>query len=137
MSLNRTLERFFDEVRKEARRNPTFAARLDGVLRVHTSRLEASESAGEADEPMAQAPTPASAAAPGDFNPVGVLMRDGEEALVAALADRDQETLLELLSEHNLDPTGEAAQFDRAQLVEHILAQAQKRVERDKKLMSY
>ena len=134
MSLNRTLERFFDEVRKEARRNPAFAARLDGVFRAHTSRIEPSENALEESEPVT---APASASPRADFNPVGVLMRDGEEALAAALADRDQETLIELLSEHNLDPTGEAAALDRAQLVEHILAQAQKRVERDKKLMSY
>ena len=37
MSLNKTLDRLFDEIRREAKRNPDFADRLDAVLRVHDS----------------------------------------------------------------------------------------------------
>ena len=35
MSLNKSLDRLFDEIRREAKRNPDFADRLDAVLRVH------------------------------------------------------------------------------------------------------
>jgi len=40
MSLNKTLDRLFDEIRREAKRNPDFADRLDAVLRIHESRRE-------------------------------------------------------------------------------------------------
>ena len=40
MSLNKTLDRLFDEIRREAKRNPDFANRLDAVLRLHDSRRE-------------------------------------------------------------------------------------------------
>jgi hypothetical protein len=40
MSLNKTLDRLFDEIRREARRNPAFADRLDAVLRLHDSRRD-------------------------------------------------------------------------------------------------
>lgn len=43
MSLNKTLDRLFDEIRREAKRNPDFADRLDAVLRLHDSRREVSE----------------------------------------------------------------------------------------------
>jgi hypothetical protein len=38
MSLNKTLDRLFDEIRREAKRNPDFANRLDAVLQLHDSR---------------------------------------------------------------------------------------------------
>ncbi|MGD9980894.1 MAG: hypothetical protein AB7H66_08315 [Hyphomonadaceae bacterium] len=40
MSLNKTLDRLFDEIRREAKRNPDFANRLDAVLRLHDSRRD-------------------------------------------------------------------------------------------------
>jgi hypothetical protein len=40
MSLNKTLDRLFDEIRREAKRNPDFADRLDAVLRLHDSRRD-------------------------------------------------------------------------------------------------
>ncbi len=40
MSLNKTLGRLFDEIRREAKRNPDFANRLDAVLRLHDSRRD-------------------------------------------------------------------------------------------------
>jgi len=40
MSLNKTLDRLFDEIRREAKRNPDFADRLDAVLRLHESRRD-------------------------------------------------------------------------------------------------
>ena len=43
MSLNRTLDRLFDEIRREAKRSPEFADRLDAVLRLHESRREVGE----------------------------------------------------------------------------------------------
>ena len=43
MSLNKTLDRLFDEIRREAKRNPDFADRLDAVLRVHDSRRDVSD----------------------------------------------------------------------------------------------
>jgi len=43
MSLNKTLDRLFDEIRREAKRNPGFADRLDAVLRLHDSRRDVSD----------------------------------------------------------------------------------------------
>jgi hypothetical protein len=40
MSLNKTLDRLFDEIRREAKRNPDFADRLDAVLQRHDSRRD-------------------------------------------------------------------------------------------------
>ncbi len=54
MSLNKTLDRLFDEIRREAKRSPDFADRLDAVLRLHDSRREVAE------EVVEQASFPAS-----------------------------------------------------------------------------
>ena len=43
MSLNKTLDRLFDEIRREAKRNPDFANRLDAVLQLHDSRRDVPE----------------------------------------------------------------------------------------------
>src|SRR5262245_12904840 len=43
MSLNKTLDRLFDEIRREAKRNPDFADRLDAVLRAHVSRRDVAD----------------------------------------------------------------------------------------------
>lgn len=104
MSLNRTLDRLFAEIRREARRNPEFADRLDAALRMHDSRRDVSEAAmqdaaqpageagasgaerqsapeaksshGEAEEaPVRPAPS---------LNPAGLYKREGEAALAAA-----------------------------------------------------
>lgn len=56
MSLNRTLDRLFDEIRREAKRSPEFADRLDAVLRLHESRRDVAE---EALEAAARAPVEA------------------------------------------------------------------------------
>lgn len=146
MSLNKTLDRLFDEIRREARRNPDFADRLDSVLRAHSSRRDVAEEAAEAiaqEAAPALAPEPASkpadaivVAAPA-LNPVGLYQREGAEALAAALADQDREALAALIAEHNLDPTGEAGGLDRDALAAHVVAQAARRVERDKKLFDY
>ncbi|HRO03119.1 MAG TPA: hypothetical protein PLS69_05900, partial [Terricaulis sp.] len=56
MSLNKTLDRLFDEIRREAKRNPAFADRLDAVLRLHESRREVDD---ETIEDVAQQSSPA------------------------------------------------------------------------------
>ena len=48
MSLNKTLDRLFDEIRREAKRNPEFADRLDAVLRLHDSRRDVGDDVIEA-----------------------------------------------------------------------------------------
>ena len=62
MSLNKTLDRLFDEIRREAKRNPDFADRLDAVLRLHDSRREVGDEVAEAvasNEPLApKSPAP-------------------------------------------------------------------------------
>ena len=57
MSLNKTLDRLFDEIRREAKRNPEFADRLDAVLRLHDSRRDVGD---EIIEEVATQPSPAS-----------------------------------------------------------------------------
>jgi len=57
MSLNKTLDRLFDEIRREAKRNAAFADRLDAVLRLHESRRDVGD---ETIEDVVQQSSPAS-----------------------------------------------------------------------------
>jgi hypothetical protein len=163
MSLNKTLDRLFDEIRREAKRNPEFADRLDAVLRLHDSRRDVADDviegvASEAPAPAA-APTPpassrqkkraaASAPAPAEeksagkasaapLNPVGLFKREGEDALTIALAALDEAGLRAMIAEHNLDPSGETESQGEAELATHIIAQAKRRAERDDKMFDY
>ncbi|HRE42448.1 MAG TPA: hypothetical protein PKY87_00585 [Terricaulis sp.] len=61
MSLNKTLDRLFDEIRREAKRNPAFADRLDAVLRGHESRRDVSD---ETIAEVAQQSSPARGGGP-------------------------------------------------------------------------
>jgi hypothetical protein len=62
MSLNKTLDRLFDEIRREARRNAGFADRLDAVLRAHDSKRDVDEALIE--EVQAPNSSPASGGSP-------------------------------------------------------------------------
>ncbi|MET0183713.1 MAG: hypothetical protein ABW199_12595 [Caulobacterales bacterium] len=140
MSLNKTLKRLFDEVRREAKNNPDFANRLDAIIQSHASRRNVPDDVFDAiaaEEPLDEE-APAAESAP-EINPVGVFQRAGEDGLKAALNDNGLSViaLRALIAEHNLDPGGEAAEFDRAGLVAHIVTSAQKRAERDRKLFDY
>ncbi len=171
MSLNKTLDRLFDEIRREAKRNPDFANRLDAVLRVHESRRDvpdevvedvlsspASGGGGEHSEPEGQvapkakrrnAPLSQPAARPDSspasggalsapsINPAGLYKKDGEAALIAALASQELTALRALVAEHNLDPSGVTPSLTRDELAAHIVAQAKKRAERDEKMFDY
>ena len=67
MSLNKTLDRLFDEIRREAKRNPDFADRLDAVLRLHESRRDVADGVIEdvaSDPPHAEAAPASEEAAP-------------------------------------------------------------------------
>lgn len=162
MSLNRTLDRLFDEIRREAKRSPEFADRLDAVLRLHDSRRDVAEEAleaatrmpGEADvaarpaktkrrpradgaaEPASPSRTLAVQGAP-TVNPAGLYKREGEEALSEALAAHDLSALRALVVEHNLDPSGVTPSLTRDELAAHILAQARRRAERDDRMFDY
>ncbi len=157
MSLNKTLDRLFDEIRREAKRNPDFADRLDAVLRVHESRRDVDEATIEAareDTPVEADPKPTKpsrkrnaddTSAPISFNggsaaalnPAGLYKRDGEAALEAALRVQDLSGLRALVAEHNLDPAGETPALTRDELAAHIVAQAKRRAERDEKMFEY
>lgn len=161
MSLNKTLDRLFDEIRREAKRNPDFANRLDAVLRVHESRRDVPdevvseivaaapevESAAEAEPAPAVEPAPAprvkrkavagSSPITLDINPVGLLKREGEQALAAALAEQELTALQALVAEHNLDPAGLTSKFDRRTLADYVVAAAKSRAARDEKMFDY
>lgn len=167
MSLNKTLGRLFDEIRREAKRNPDFADRLDAVLRLHGSRRDVSEEMLEAiaedntppengggGEPRRtggsksanRRAAPLQSAAPSAppqaeeqnaINPAGLLKKEGEAALVAALASQELTALRALVAEHNLDPSGVTPSLTRDELAAHILDQAKKRAARDEKMFDY
>ena len=150
MSLNKSLNRLFDEIRREAKRNREFADRLDAIFRVHESAREVPEELVAAeraapDVEVAAPSKPASAkSAPSpapvdgqDLNPVAYFTREGADALKVALTRFTRPALEHLVSEHNLDPAGAATGLAKPALVDHIIAQAQKRVERDRKLFDY
>ena len=165
MSLNRTLDRLFEEIRREAKRNPDFADRLDAVLRLHESRRdvpdatleeaarpptseEAPEAAAKPKRRRAVPPAEAEPATkpqakaaavqePPALNPAGLYKKSGAEALSKALASRDLGALRALVSEHNLDPSGVTPSLTRDELASHILAQAKRRAERDERMFDY
>jgi len=159
MSLNKTLDRLFDEVRREAKRNPDFADRLDAVLRLHESRRDVADEviegiAAAAAEPEASPPLKSKKAAPPapkpvepaaktgpasapSLNPAGLYKREGEEVLRAALAEQKLGALRALVVEHNLDPGGVTSVLTRDELAEHIIDQAKRRAERDDKMFDY
>jgi hypothetical protein len=133
MSLVGAIDRLARVLRQEVKRNPDFADRLEAALLSHSSRRPPPSAAAfadvEADEPEA---TP-------DINPAAIFARDGAKGLEAALAPfaHLRPALLALIAEHNLDPAGEADALDTDDLVAHILREAERRVERDKKLFDY
>jgi hypothetical protein len=159
MSLNKTLDRLFDEIRREAKRNPEFADRLDAVLRLHDSRRDVADEVVE--EVARDAPVPSAPSAPSrqrkkaspaqeksaggatalqeapTLNPTGLYKREGEDALTAALATLDHAALRALVTEHNLDPSGETEAMSEAELAAHVIAQAKRRAERDDKMFDY
>src|SRR5574338_916367 len=154
MSLNKTLDRLFDEIRRKAKRNPDFADRLDAVMRLHGSRRDVPDSVIEGvasvsspgEEPKVTPPAlsstveppkpkkTASATAAPALNPAGLYKKGGEDALRSALADQKLSALRALVSEHNLDPGGVTSVLTRDELAEHIIAQAKRRAERDDKM---
>lgn len=156
MSLNKTLDRLFDEIRREAKRNPDFGNRLDAVLRLHDSRRDVPDgvvedvvsapATEEIQKPAAPPPAPApeapkakksTAAAAPALNPAGLYKKGGEEALRTALSDQKLSALRALVTEHNLDPGGVTSVLTRDELAEHIVAQAKRRAERDDKMFDY
>ncbi len=152
MSLNKTLDRLFDEIRREAKRNPDFANRLDAVLRLHDSRRDVPDEVSEdvarqaRDEEGMAPPAPIASRSPSPkaeeekpaaFNPIALYQREGETGLSKALEAQALPALQALVEEHNLDPTGETADLDRDSLAAHVLAQAKRRAERDAKLFDY
>ena len=157
MSLNKTLDRLFDEIRREAKRNPEFADRLDAVMQRHDSRRDVPDEVLEgvgADEPATAAAAPAKskkakpsastaepitvpAGAAPDINPAGLFRKDGEAGLASALADQDLSALRALVAEHNLDPSGVTPSLTRDELAAHIVSQAKRRAERDEKMFDY
>ena len=161
MSLNRTLDRLFEEIRREAKRNPDFADRLDAVLRLHESRrdvpdetLEQAASAAQSEdepEPPARPRRPVRASAPvikprakapavqeaPSINPASLYKKEGEAALIRALASQNLRALRSLVVEHNLDPSGVTPSLTRDELASHILAQAKRRAERDDRMFDY
>jgi hypothetical protein len=166
MSLNKTLDRLFDEIRREAKRNPDFANRLDAVLRLHDSRRDVPDEVIEGlreDEAPLEAKRAPSARTAGvspavsapkskksageslavqeqptpSINPAGLFKREGEEALVTALASQKLSALRAMVAEHNLDPSGVTPSLTRDELAAHILAQAKRRAERDEKMFDY
>ena len=161
MSLNKSLDRLFDEIRREAKRNPDFADRLDAVLRLHDSRRDVADDVveevaqdrsasaapaqvvapskrpGKASVKTAGEEAPALQQPPPLINPVGLFKREGEDGLTAALAKHNIGELRALLIEHNLDPSGDAASLNYDELAAHIVAQAKRRAERDEKMFDY
>lgn len=147
MSLNKTLDRLFAEIRREAKRNADFANRLDAALRLHGSRRDVPDEVVEEvaaslkrrspQTGVVSGAAPAAAQAEAFLNPVAVLKHEGEEALASALAGKAIAALRALVAEHNLDPGGVTAELDSASLAAHVIAQAKRRAERDEKMFEY
>jgi hypothetical protein len=131
VSVLRTLDRLHRVVRLEAKRNPAFAARLEHALRAY-----ANPELGD-DPNTDEAPPAAPTVELAQFNPTALLGKGGEDALREALAPLGDNEIRALLAEHNLDPAGLGAALNGPDLADHVVAQARKRIERDKKLFDY
>ena len=143
MSLAKKLRRFFAEVRREAKRNPAFAARLesaldalapDDLLDDDEADLDGAEAADGLGEGMASGAGGYMAL---EVNPVAIARRDGADALAAVLADLPETALRGLIAEHNLDPAEETVRQKKEALAAHIVRQAVRRIQRDAKLFEY
>lgn len=144
MSLSRTIDRLARAIRVEAKRNPEFARRLEEIFAAHAARAPERDAPPQpeiaAEPPHEPPPASKPAAAPAPrLNPVAIVSRQGADALQQALQSPEMtETALRaLVAEHNLDPAGETGALGREALADHILAQAKRRVERDRKLFDY
>lgn len=138
MSLNKKLRRFFHEVRREARRNAAFSARLENALDAMRPDDLVEDDADETADLIVPEPDEAGADdLPLDVNPVAIVRRDGADALREALCDIPETALRGLIAEHNLDPAGETGRLARDALVGHIVRSAEKRISRDRKLFDY
>lgn len=140
MSLLRTLNQLHRAIRKEAKRNPAFAARLEAVFAAHAQRFKTAP-AETLEEFFLHAPeAPANdvaEAAALDFNPISLFAREGELGLRGAVAGAEAGSIRALMIEHNLDPSGAALEKSGEALLDYLVAQARRRVERDKKLFAY
>lgn len=163
MSLNRALTDMFRVIREEAARNPEFAEKLGDALAAYRPprrRRRASSSAQSVAEkavpppafdlaaeieskafPVPEAELGSQGEAPDvpDINPISFLTKEGEDALRRELTGEtySRDALAALVREHNLDPAGLATKADKSGLVDQIVAQAKKRVARDKALFDY
>lgn len=134
-SLSKKLRRLFTEVRREAKRNPVFAARLESALDTaaadFASRMDSvANDSGEDDDFLGQETTI-------DVNPVAIAQRVGADGLLAELDGLPETALRGLIAEHNLDPAEETGGLQRPALADHIVRQAMKRIERDRRLFEY
>jgi hypothetical protein len=167
MSLNRALTEMFKAVREEAARNPEFAAKIGEAMAIYKppkrrrrlpavvaapspapakpfdlqeslARPEPPEAKDFAAEVEDEVFAPPAADAP-KINPITFITREGEDALRSELEGEaySSEGLQRLVADHNLDPAGLAAGADKAGLIDQIIAQAKKRVARDKALFDY
>ena len=157
MSLNKALGELFKVIREEAAANPEFALKLEQAMAVYKPSKRAKQAAREkiaprpapakpeaAETPEAELFDPPAAPVKPDMvapalNPVAMLGKEGEEALRAELEEGPYSaaSLAALAAEHNLDPLGLADPADKQSLVDQIVAQAKKRVQRDAKLFDY
>jgi hypothetical protein len=135
--LNRTLNRLFAEVRREAKRNKAFADRLEAAILAHRSEREVDVALIDADAVQEEKGAHSAPVNLPEFNPVALLTRDGPDALAAALTPFARAALAKLVHEHNLDPAGETEGLDEPKLIAHIVLAAKKRIERDRKLFDY
>lgn len=107
-ALDDALARLFAVVRKEAKANPGFAAKLSQALAI---------------PPPGDDPQPAEAAR---FDPVAVYAEQGEAGLRAVLADMTKPDLYALVRASDLEPRG-ASSFNRARLIEHVVSVVRRR----------
>jgi hypothetical protein len=113
----------FRAVTEEAASNPAFAARLEEALAEYA---EAFVERRKAERAVA------------DFHPIVEARRTSPEALRERLSGFDAVELRLIVERHTLDPARALKpRASKKALVEHVLAAALKRVERDAKLFDY
>ncbi|MDZ4760194.1 MAG: hypothetical protein SGJ21_03885 [Alphaproteobacteria bacterium] len=122
--IEKALSSLFRVIQEEAASNPAFGRRLEDALGSFA------EEYGETRRTERRV---------AGFHPFVEFKTDAPEEFRGRLMKFEPAELRMVMTKHNLDPTGSlrARRTSKKALVDHILAAAQKRAERDAKMFEY
>ncbi|GLQ12070.1 hypothetical protein GCM10007913_40020 [Devosia yakushimensis] len=126
MNLKKTLGALVAIILEEAGRNPDFKERIEAVLQPPASRLESGPKP-RGGGPEQREHRKGGRRAPATLDPID-LVKEGEPALRARLADLDLERLLDVVAQYGMDPGKLVMKWkDRDRVIDRIVEVASAR----------